>query len=146
MLPKVASHLLHHTSRAVAAVQSQTGHTIRNVLQSCPSSAGNLCSWNCPSSSNSNFMSTWSVTVCSNFSSISLYHSGYTVSFNHLPSSIHMFYFHLTTINLINSSLTEQWACSKPRRSYCCQQRNNRLFRRGNRSSYLPFHPVYHSF
>lgn len=146
MLPKVASHLLHHTSRAVAAVQSQTGHTIRNVLQSGPSSAGNLGSWNGPSSSNSNWGSTGSGTGGAKFSSSSRYHSGYTVSFNHLPSSIHMVYFHLTTINLINSSLTEQWACSKPRRSYCCQQRNNRLFRRGNRSSYLPFHPVYHSF
>ncbi|CCL99002.1 uncharacterized protein FIBRA_01010 [Fibroporia radiculosa] len=33
MLPKVANHLLHHTARAVAAAQNQTGHTIRNVLQ-----------------------------------------------------------------------------------------------------------------
>ena len=33
MLPKVATHILHHTSRAVAAVQNQTGYTIRNVLQ-----------------------------------------------------------------------------------------------------------------
>ncbi|CDO70351.1 hypothetical protein BN946_scf184613.g1 [Trametes cinnabarina] len=33
MLPKVANHLIHHTSRAVIAVQNQTGHTLRNVLQ-----------------------------------------------------------------------------------------------------------------
>ncbi|KAI0352539.1 hypothetical protein OH77DRAFT_1409036 [Trametes cingulata] len=33
MLPKVANHLFHHTSRAVVAVQNQTGHTLRNVLQ-----------------------------------------------------------------------------------------------------------------
>lgn len=33
MLPKVATHILHHTSRAVTAVQNQTGYTIRNVLQ-----------------------------------------------------------------------------------------------------------------
>lgn len=45
MLPKVANQLLHHTTRAVAAVQNQTGHTIRNVLQ-LQSSSG-------PSSSNS---------------------------------------------------------------------------------------------
>ncbi|KAF7336044.1 hypothetical protein MSAN_02318100 [Mycena sanguinolenta] len=42
MLPKVATHLLHSTSRAAAAVQSQT-HTIRNVLHSSTSA---------PSSSN----------------------------------------------------------------------------------------------
>lgn len=30
MIPKVATHILHHTSRAAAAVQNQT---IRNVLQ-----------------------------------------------------------------------------------------------------------------
>lgn len=54
MLPKVANQLIHHTSRAVAAVQNQTGHTIRNVLQlqssSGPSSVGNR---NGPGSSSS---------------------------------------------------------------------------------------------
>ncbi|KDQ65137.1 hypothetical protein JAAARDRAFT_53039 [Jaapia argillacea MUCL 33604] len=34
MLPKVANHILHHTARAAAAVQNQTGQTIRSVLQS----------------------------------------------------------------------------------------------------------------
>ncbi|KAI0337495.1 hypothetical protein BDW22DRAFT_1403107 [Trametopsis cervina] len=50
MLPKVANHLLQHTSRAVAAVQNQTGHTIRNVLQlqSSSSPSGN---WNGSTSS-----------------------------------------------------------------------------------------------
>ncbi|KAI0666174.1 hypothetical protein C8Q78DRAFT_1083409 [Trametes maxima] len=33
MLPKVANHLFHHTSRAVVAVQNGTSHTLRNVLQ-----------------------------------------------------------------------------------------------------------------
>ncbi|KAI0759739.1 hypothetical protein BD413DRAFT_617596 [Trametes elegans] len=33
MIPKVANHFLQHTSRAVLAVQNQTGHTLRNVLQ-----------------------------------------------------------------------------------------------------------------
>ncbi|KAG1888745.1 hypothetical protein F4604DRAFT_1714916 [Suillus subluteus] len=33
MLPKVANHIFLHTSRAVAAVQNQTGYTLRNVLQ-----------------------------------------------------------------------------------------------------------------
>lgn len=55
MLPKVATHILHHTSRAVAVVQNQTGHTIRNVLQlqssSGPSSTA-VGPWNgSPSSS-----------------------------------------------------------------------------------------------
>ncbi|EMD31807.1 hypothetical protein CERSUDRAFT_119378 [Gelatoporia subvermispora B] len=57
MLPKVANTLLHHTSRAVAAVQNQTGYTIRNVLQlqssSSSPSTGNLGPWNGASSSNS---------------------------------------------------------------------------------------------
>ncbi|KZV87856.1 hypothetical protein EXIGLDRAFT_679534 [Exidia glandulosa HHB12029] len=33
MIPKVASHILHHTSRAAAAVQAQTTQSIRNALQ-----------------------------------------------------------------------------------------------------------------
>lgn len=32
MLPKVAGQILHHTSRAVAVIQNQTGATFRNVL------------------------------------------------------------------------------------------------------------------
>lgn len=53
MLPKVANQLIHHTSRAVAAVQNQTGHTIRNVLHiqsSTPTTVGNR---NGPGSSSS---------------------------------------------------------------------------------------------
>ncbi|EGO04192.1 hypothetical protein SERLA73DRAFT_44140 [Serpula lacrymans var. lacrymans S7.3] len=51
MLPKVANHIFLHTSRAVAAVQNQTSHTIRNVLQLQSSSGPNtttngLNSWN----------------------------------------------------------------------------------------------------
>lgn len=57
MLPKVATHILHTTSRAAASIQNQS-HTIRNVLQlqssPCPSSGtGNLAPWNTPGSSNS---------------------------------------------------------------------------------------------
>lgn len=53
MLPKVANQLIHHTSRAVAVVQNQTGHTIRNVLHlqtSTPTTVGNR---NGPGSSSS---------------------------------------------------------------------------------------------
>ncbi|PCH41686.1 hypothetical protein WOLCODRAFT_151735 [Wolfiporia cocos MD-104 SS10] len=50
MLPKVANHLLLHTTRAVAAVQNQTGHTIRNVLQlqssSGPGASSSNSGWN----------------------------------------------------------------------------------------------------
>lgn len=66
MLPKVATHLFHHTSRAVAAVQNQTGHSFRNVLQlqssSSPSSAaGNIGNWNgATGSSNSGWNGTGS--------------------------------------------------------------------------------------
>ncbi|KAI0057735.1 hypothetical protein BV25DRAFT_1771569, partial [Artomyces pyxidatus] len=50
MLPQVANHILHHTTRAVAAAQNQAGHTLRNVLglQSAgtPSSSTSLGPWN----------------------------------------------------------------------------------------------------
>ena len=50
MLPQVASHIFHHTSRAVAAAQNQAGHTLRNVLgfqtSTNPSSTSSLASWN----------------------------------------------------------------------------------------------------
>lgn len=36
MLPKVAGQILHHTSRAVAVIQNQTGSTFRNVLHTGP--------------------------------------------------------------------------------------------------------------
>jgi pentatricopeptide repeat protein len=46
MLPKVATHILHSTTRAAAAVQNQT-HAIRNVLQlqSSGPSSGSGSSW-----------------------------------------------------------------------------------------------------
>lgn len=50
MLPQVASHIFHHTSRAVAAAQNQAGHTLRNVLGfqtgTNSSSTSSLASWN----------------------------------------------------------------------------------------------------
>ncbi|KAJ6571894.1 hypothetical protein B0H19DRAFT_1131799 [Mycena capillaripes] len=57
MLPKVATHLLHSTTRAAVAVQSQT-HTIRNVLHSSTSASpasGNpgIAPWHAPNSSSS---------------------------------------------------------------------------------------------
>ncbi|KAJ7484597.1 hypothetical protein FB451DRAFT_1084055 [Mycena latifolia] len=55
MLPKVATHLLHSTSRAAAAVQNQS-HTIRSVLHSSSSSSpssSTLAPWNASTSSSS---------------------------------------------------------------------------------------------
>ena len=58
MLPQVANHIFHHTTRAVAAAQNQAGHTIRNVLgfqsSATPSSTTSLASWN-----NSTGSSSW---------------------------------------------------------------------------------------
>lgn len=84
MLPKVANQILHHTSRAVAAVQNQTGQTIRNVLQlqtsSGPSSAaGNLGAWNTSGSSSSGWGSSGPGAGGAKHSS-SRFHSSYTVS------------------------------------------------------------------
>ncbi|KAH9037633.1 hypothetical protein EDB85DRAFT_1935628 [Lactarius pseudohatsudake] len=50
MLPQVANHIFHHTTRAVAAAQNQAGHTLRNVLGlqsgTTPSSTTSLASYN----------------------------------------------------------------------------------------------------
>lgn len=58
MLPQVANHIFHHTTRAVAAAQNQAGHTLRNVLGlqsgTNPSSTTGLASWN-----NNNGSSSW---------------------------------------------------------------------------------------
>lgn len=49
MLPKVATHILHTTSRAAAQVVQ---NPLRNVLQTGHSSGSNLGNWNGPGSSN----------------------------------------------------------------------------------------------
>jgi hypothetical protein len=58
MLPQVANHIFHHTTRAVAAAQNQAGSTLRNVLGlqsgATPSSTTGLASWN-----NSTGSSSW---------------------------------------------------------------------------------------
>lgn len=87
MLPKVANHLFHHTSRAVAAVQNQTGYSFRNVLQlqssSSPSSAaGNISNWNgTTGSSNSGWNGTGSGGAKSH--SGQRFYTGYTVRQHH---------------------------------------------------------------
>ncbi|KAJ7190922.1 hypothetical protein GGX14DRAFT_603020 [Mycena pura] len=54
MLPKVATHILHSTSRAAVAVQSQSHHTLRNVLNSSSSSPAGARNGPSSSSSSSN--------------------------------------------------------------------------------------------
>ena len=84
MLPQVASHIFHHTTRAVAAAQNQAGHTLRNVLGfqtgTNPSSTSSLASWN-----NSTGSSSWGNGHAgagggAKFHSGSRFYSGYKVS------------------------------------------------------------------
>lgn len=79
MLPKVANQLIHHTSRAVAAVQNQTGHTIRNVLhlQPTPSAVGNR---NGPGSSSSGRGGNGAGAGGARHSGSSRFYSNYSVS------------------------------------------------------------------
>ncbi|TCD69205.1 hypothetical protein EIP91_008501 [Steccherinum ochraceum] len=75
MLPKVASQILQHTSRAVAAVQGQTGHAVRSVLQT---GSTNLGQWN-PGSSSSGWNGSGPSSGGAKFhSSSSRFHTSYT--------------------------------------------------------------------
>ncbi|KAI0786530.1 hypothetical protein C8Q75DRAFT_278924 [Abortiporus biennis] len=78
MLPKVASQLFHHTSRAVAVVQNQTGYTLRNVLQSSGTSTSGLGPWNGAGSSSSGWGGSGPGAGGAKFSGSSRYHTGYT--------------------------------------------------------------------
>jgi len=95
MLPQVASHIFHHTSRAVAAAQNQAGHTLRNVLGfqtgTNPSSTSSLASWN-----NSTGSSSWGNGHAgagggAKFHPGSRFYSGYKVS--HRPLAWRRFMF-----------------------------------------------------
>lgn len=94
MLPKVATTILHHTSRAAAAVQNQT-HTLRNVLQlqssSGPSaSTGTLGPWNGPGSSSSNWGSNGPGPGGAKYNAGSRFHNGYTVCSSILSSFLYL--------------------------------------------------------
>jgi pentatricopeptide repeat protein len=83
MLPKVATHILHQTSRAVAAVQNQSGYTIRNVLQlqtqSTPTTTGSgIGSWN--GAGSSSWGSSGAGPGGAKYNAGSRFYSGYTVS------------------------------------------------------------------
>jgi hypothetical protein len=81
MLPKVASHLLHHTSRAAAALQNQTGNAIKNVLQLQPSNSGGGISWNGAGSSSSSWGSYGAGPGGAKQNAGSRFYNGYTVSY-----------------------------------------------------------------
>jgi pentatricopeptide repeat protein len=89
MLPQVAGHIFHHTSRAVAAAQNQAGYTLRNVIGfqtgTNPSSTSSLASWN-----NNTGSSSWGNGHAgagggAKFHPGSRFYSGYKVS--HPPSA-----------------------------------------------------------
>jgi hypothetical protein len=77
MLPKFATTVLHHTSRAVAAVQSQTGHAFRNALQS---SSGGTTTANWTGASSSGWGGAGAGTGGAKYHSSSRFY-GYTVRF-----------------------------------------------------------------
>jgi len=80
MLPKVATHILHQTSRAVTAVQNQT---IRNVLQlqtqsSTPATTGSgLGGWN--GAGSSSWGSSGAGPGGAKYNAGSRFYNGYTV-------------------------------------------------------------------
>lgn len=87
MLPKVATHILHATSRAAASIQHQS-HTIRNVLQLQSSSGpsvgtGNLAPWN-----NNGWGNHGPGTGGASYNPGSRFQNGYTVSLMRLPRPV----------------------------------------------------------
>jgi hypothetical protein len=78
MLPKVANHIFLHTSRAVAAVQNQTGHTLRNVLQLQSSAPSAPTTWT--GAGSSSWGSSGAGPGGAKFNAGSRFYNGYTVS------------------------------------------------------------------
>lgn len=81
MLPKVANHIFLHTSRAVAAVQNQTGQTLRNVLQLQTSTPGPPTTWT--GAGSSSWGSSGAGPGGAKFNAGSRFYDGYTVSTVH---------------------------------------------------------------
>ena len=82
MLPKVATQLLHHTTRAVAAVQG-SGHAFRNVLQSSSSGTTTTASWSGVGASGSSWGSAGTGAGGAKYQSSSKFYHGYQVGFRH---------------------------------------------------------------
>lgn len=79
MLPKVATHILHQTSRAVTAVQNQTG-TIRNVLQLQTQSSTPATTGGWSGAGSSSWGSSGAGPGGAKYNAGSRFYSGYTVS------------------------------------------------------------------
>ena len=78
MFPKVATQLIHHTTRAVAAVQG-SGHAFRNVLQSSSSGTTTTVSWPGVGTSGSSWGSAGTGAGGAKYQSSSKFYHGYQV-------------------------------------------------------------------
>lgn len=80
MLPKVATQLIHHTTRAVAAVQG-SGHAFRNVLQSSSSGTTTTVNWSGVGTSGPGLGSAGTGAGGAKYQSSSKFYHGYQVGF-----------------------------------------------------------------
>ena len=78
MLPKVATQLIHHTTRAVAAVQ---GSAFRNVLQSSSTGTTTTATWPGVGASGSSWGSAGTGAGGAKYQSSSKFYHGYQVCF-----------------------------------------------------------------
>ena len=80
MLPKVATQLIHHTTRAVAAVQG-SGHAFRNVLQSSSTGTTTTATWPGVGASGSSWGNAGTGAGGAKYQSSSKFYHGYQVGF-----------------------------------------------------------------
>ena len=80
MLPKVATQLIHHTTRAVAAVQG-SGNAFRNILQSSSSGTTSTANWSGVGASGSSWGSAGTGAGGAKYQSSSKFYHGYQVGF-----------------------------------------------------------------
>ena len=81
MFPKVATQLIHHTTRAVTAVQG-SGHAFRNVLQSSSSGTTTTANWSGVGASGSSWGSAGTGAGGAKYQSSSKFYHGYQVGFS----------------------------------------------------------------
>jgi pentatricopeptide repeat protein len=89
MLPKVATQLIHHTTRAVAAVQG-SGHAFRNVLQSSSSGTTTTVNWSGVGTSGPGLGGAGTGAGGAKYQSSSKFYHGYQVGFLPLFSVSHI--------------------------------------------------------
>ena len=80
MLPKVATQLIHHTTRAVAAVQG-SGNAFRNILQSSSSGTTSTATWPGVGTSGSSWGGAGTGAGGAKYQSSSKFYHGYQVGF-----------------------------------------------------------------